>query len=247
MSALGSALNEARRQIFLAVNRNGASVMCLYCGWRGKHFYKAKQRCPQCDSLPRTRLIAYAVGHFGIHLNYADLMVIGPNIQEIVYLSTHFTPRRFLRVDMVKRGFINYAADITKLSLESDQIDVIISWHVLEHISEDRAAIREMYRVLKPGGSALISVPIHPPGRENTYEDSSISRSDYQRIHGHPDHVRSCGLDYGQRFAEAGFSVQMLSVAGDVDENDREFLGLSSEHVAWHCVKPAKDERPAAR
>lgn len=238
MSLLGSAFSEVRRQVFLAVNRNGKSVMCLQCGWRGKSFYKTQQRCPECDSLPRTRLIAYAIGHFSIQLNYADLMVIGPNIQEVVYLSTRFTPRKFLQVDLVKRDFINYAADITNMSLDRDQIDRIISWHVLEHIPEDRAAIREMYRVLRAGGSTLVSVPIHPAGREKTYEDPAVPRSDYQRVHGHHDHVRSCGLDYGERFAEAGFIVHMLSVQRDVDERDQKFFGLSPEHVTWHCVKP---------
>jgi SAM-dependent methyltransferase len=225
----------------MLVNRNGRDVMCLHCGWHGKSFFEtSRKRCPQCGSLPRTRLIAHAIRHFAIHLDYTDLLIVGPNIQEVVYLSTHFMLRTFLRVDVRKAGLINYQADLTNPSdLKTESVDTIIIWHVLEHIPDDRAAIEQMFRILRPGGRVLVSVPIHPEGREKTFEDPAIPRADYARVHGHFDHVRSCGLDYGDRFSDAGFEVHMLNVQHDVNESDRDFFGFAAKDVVWCCVKPS--------
>ena len=50
--------------------------------------------------------------------------------------------------------------NITKLPLEDDYFDLIICNHVLEHIENDEDAIKELYRVLKKDGKAILQVPI---------------------------------------------------------------------------------------
>jgi ubiquinone/menaquinone biosynthesis C-methylase UbiE len=78
---------------------------------------------------------------------------------------------------------------------------------VLEHIPDDRKALSEISRVLRPRGRALITVPIDRD-RQATYEDEQITTpSERHEAFGHPYHVRVCGWDYADRIRECGFTV----------------------------------------
>src|SRR5690606_8288328 len=105
-------------------------------------------------------------------------------------------------------------------------------------IPNDRKAIQEIKRVLKKEGRLLLSVPIFPLFREVTYEDESIHRERFQEVHGHPDHCRSCGLDYFLRFEALGFSTRTLKNI-DLDPSILARFGLSKGHVAWLFEKDA--------
>lgn len=50
--------------------------------------------------------------------------------------------------------------NITDINFEDNLFDVIICSHVLEHIVDDRKAMRELSRVLRPKGFAILQVPI---------------------------------------------------------------------------------------
>jgi SAM-dependent methyltransferase len=107
-------------------------------------------------------------------------------------------------VDLI-RGLSSYAgeltaaADLTRLPFEDGCFDVVIASHVLEHIQDDRAAIGEIFRVLGIGGIAILPVPIVHSGRTVEY---GAPRPDEEM------HVRAPGLDYFDRFTDAGFRVQ---------------------------------------
>lgn len=228
-------LNRTIKNSILLFNR-GDSVTCLLCGWKGRFFLK--QTCPQCNSLPRHRLIPYGLKYFNVDLDQKIVLHIGPNKPETDWiLSQNLTLH--IRLDLFQNSFVNLISDVTKLSLLESSIDIVISWHCLEHIPMDRQAIREIYRVLKKGGQAILSVPIYPPGRPKTYEDPSIPRRKYLEIFGHPDHVRACGLDYSKRFEEVGFSVSSLRIDELASSTSEEMVryGLSKSHVVWLCKK----------
>src|SRR5262249_12426105 len=83
--------------------------------------------------------------------------------------------------------------------------------HVLEHVPDDRRAMREFYRVLKPGGWAILLVPITV---ERTFEDPAVvDPAERLRLFGQEDHVRRYGPDYGDRLSEAGFAVSGVNVS----------------------------------
>ena len=132
--------------------------------------------------------------------------------------------------------YINIVQDITETNIESQIYDLVICWHVLEHIPEDIKAIKEVYRLLKPNGKFLISVPIYPVGNLKTYEDSKIAYKDYIKVHGHYDHCRSCGLDYYERFEACGFKTNTLFV-NDIDDYKKNYFGLRTDHVVWCFIK----------
>ena len=98
-------------------------------------------------------------------------------------------------------------ADATDLPFEDESFDFVICVHVLEHVPDDRKALREFFRVLRPGGEAVLQVP--PSDLAVTREDPSVvtARGERERLFGQYDHVRLCGADYGERIAEAGFEV----------------------------------------
>src|SRR5690606_38985645 len=85
--------------------------------------------------------------------------------------------------------------------------------HVLEHIPDDRAALSELFRILRPGGLAVITVPV-VEGWEKTYEDPAIDTPELRELHfGRWDHVRYYGRDLRERIRAAGFEVEVWQAA----------------------------------
>src|SRR5690606_30324446 len=87
-------------------------------------------------------------------------------------------------------------ADICNLPFDDNSFDFILCNHVLEHIPDDEKAMRELYRILKSGGTGIFQIP-QDLNRETTFEDSSITdRKERAKIFGQYDHVRIYGRDY---------------------------------------------------
>jgi SAM-dependent methyltransferase len=98
--------------------------------------------------------------------------------------------------------------DLTDVPLADDAFDVVVCNHVMEHIPDDRAALREIRRILAPGGWGLLMTPIVV---ESTVEDpSETDPAERLRRFGQADHVRRYGWDYVDRLREAGFEVEVL-------------------------------------
>ena len=101
-------------------------------------------------------------------------------------------------------------ADICDLPFADATFDWILCNHVLEHIPNDTQAMKELYRVLKPGGKALLQVPLDT-NREKTFEDDSIvDNSKRTEVFGQYDHVRVYGKDYFNKLRQIGFEVSEI-------------------------------------
>jgi SAM-dependent methyltransferase len=108
--------------------------------------------------------------------------------------------------DLIQPG-VSHAVDITDTGLPDAAYDIVLANHVLEHIPDDRRAMRELFRLLQPGGLAVLTVPLNPT-RQTTYENPAIVSATERQAHfGAPDHLRYYGLDFVDRLAEAGFQV----------------------------------------
>jgi SAM-dependent methyltransferase len=95
--------------------------------------------------------------------------------------------------------------DVTNIQFPDNTFDIVYCSHVLEHVPADRQAMRELCRVLKPDGWAIIMVPVIV---ERTEEDLSITDPQERlRLYGQSDHVRNYGFDFVDRLREAGFDV----------------------------------------
>jgi len=126
--------------------------------------------------------------------------------------------------------------DITNIQYPDGYFDVIYCSHVLEHVEDDKRAMREFYRVLKQGGWAILLVPITA---EKTFEDSLIiDWSERLKVFGQGDHVRRYGPDYINRLRESGFKVKVSSVSDLFEKNDIVRMGLTSARgEIYYCTK----------
>ena len=102
-------------------------------------------------------------------------------------------------------------ADICQLPFEDHSYDIIFCNHVLEHIPDDTKAMQELYRILKPGGTAILQIP-QELDRATTFEDDSITDPiERAKIFGQYDHVRVYGRDYFDKLRTVGFTVKEVN------------------------------------
>lgn len=179
---------------------------CPICGYVGmfspvKH--KPEIWCPGCDSRPRHRLLK-------LWMDREMQIASGARV-------IHFAAEPWVRAEMEARGARYQTADlndkfelqldITALDLLDGSVDMIMANHVLEHV-DDVKAFAELYRVLAPGGQAVITVPMIE-GFDESYEDPTLTTPAARALHyGDADHVRWYGRDIRARFAAPGFMVQ---------------------------------------
>lgn len=99
-------------------------------------------------------------------------------------------------------------ADICDLPFEDNSFDFILCNHVLEHIPDDKKAMKELYRILQPGGMGILQIP-QDLKREVTFEDDSITDpKERAKIFGQYDHVRVYGRDFFDQLRNIGFKVE---------------------------------------
>ena len=192
--------------------------------------------CPVCGSLERHRFTwFYIKNHTNLYepkpkriLHFAPEWGFLENIRKLPHIE-------YIAADITKRPGVAVQVDITKIQFADCSFDFLICSHVLEHVVDDRTALREIYRVLKPGGSALIMVPVS--GR-TTLEDASIqSPSEREQAYGHPDHVRYYGLDFQDRLADANFRVKLIDPKDFISEGNLERAAILPTDFLFHCVK----------
>jgi len=227
------------------------NVKCPFCSWEGKQFLpfggvrRKNAHCPKCDSLERHRLA------------YLYLKEKIPTDRKIKIL--HFAPEEILTKLFKSYDNVDYLSadidpklamvgeDITKLSFEDNSFDIIFCYHVLEHVEEDAKAMGEMHRVLRPGGFAILQVPM--ADKDKTFEDFSITDpEERKRLFGQDNHVRVYGRDYKERLEGAGFKVKIdkykeslpqnvqKKFALSVDEDHLKRIGLAKEDI-YFCTK----------
>jgi len=186
---------------------------CPLCGWRGFRFEpygnqalrRRDAHCPACGSLERHRVARLLLRDRIV--GRQAVLHMAPEPQMIAWLVS--LSREYLNADL--SGHAMARLDLTDTGLPDASKTLIWCSHVLEHIPDDGKALREMRRVLAPGGLAVLQVPI---GGDHTLEDSSIA-SDAARLSAYfqEDHVRLYGRDIVERIEAAGFACETMSAA----------------------------------
>lgn len=126
---------------------------------------------------------------------------------------------------------VDVKADILELPFQNETFDVIICNHVLEHIEDDTKAMRELHRVMKPGGWGIFQVPLKS-SLEKTYEDFSITNPKERQKHfGQYDHVRWYGMDYFDRLRNAGFKTEPVFYSQQFSQEEIRKFGLIENEV----------------
>jgi SAM-dependent methyltransferase len=128
--------------------------------------------------------------------------------------------------------------DITDIQYPDASFDVILCNHVLEHVPADRQAMRELYRVLKPGGWAILQVPIDESRAETLEDPTIVTPEARQQYYGQYDHVRLYGRDYAERLSEVGFRVERDVFCQQLPSGQIGRFALQTDEAIYRCWRP---------
>lgn len=128
-------------------------------------------------------------------------------------------------------------ADICNLPFKDNSFNFILCNHVLEHIPDDTQAMKELYRVLAPNGTAILQIPLNYT-RKKTFEDDSITDTkERAKIFGQYDHVRIYGMDYFDKLKQIGFKVEANPYTETLTQKEINRFRLDSNELIPICTK----------
>lgn len=234
----------------------GNKYECPFCGYKSRELApigydlpvlfekqvigagKRNAGCFKCESSDRERLV---------YIYIKDKMRIFDGNKPLKIL--HFAPEKNLSQSLLDFGFSTYVGgdlfaegydypdfvqnmNVLEIPFNDNTYDLIICNHILEHVLDDRAAMQELFRVLKPNGKAVLQVPISK-NSEETIEDFTIT-DPIQReiIFGQKNHVRIYGQDYTKRLTSVGFHVERFNISQEYPQ-----FGLHKEEDIFIAIK----------
>jgi len=214
-----------------------ARVECPCCGWEGGRFFDYLEvgctargvECPRCNSHPRHRAFAlWLKGAYRLESRSGTALVFAPErALESAWESA--AGLKIVKTDIEPSRGVDLLADIQRLPFAHDSFDLIWCQHVLTQIPDDRAAIREMQRVLRAGAGKLIV----SAAREARAETREFGRADKR----HLGFWRVYGEDFAARLAEGGLEVS--EVGHGVSAQDCVRYGIDSDEGFFICTKAA--------
>ncbi|MEM9326705.1 MAG: class I SAM-dependent methyltransferase [Bacteroidota bacterium] len=227
----------------LAVFYRGNNVECPVCGKKFRKFlpYGRVSRdnalCPNCLSLERHRLLwLYLKSDTNFFTAPLKMLHVAP---ELCYMDRFeaLESLDYTTAD-IESPLAKVKMDIHEIPFEDNTFDVIFCNHVLEHVDDDIQAMREMKRVLKPGGWAILQIPLFHPLPEATYEDHSITDpKEREKAFGQDDHVRLYGQDYPKRIQSAGLSVKEIDTSAQLGFEKSRRFALPKDEVIYRAEK----------
>jgi SAM-dependent methyltransferase len=218
----------------------GNGVACPVCEKSYRVFLpygRIKQRpnalCPSCLSLERHRLI-------WLYLKHKTSFFDKPqHVLHVAPEACFMKPFEKLHGDGyitadIESPLAKVKMDIHKIPFDENTFDAVLCNHVLEHVESDIIAMKEIYRVLKPGGFAILQVPFIYPIPDVTIEDPSIKDPRQREVmFGQDDHVRKYGHDYPTRIAEAGLHPIADEYANTLSEAEIHRYGIVKSEIIY--------------
>ncbi len=214
-------------------SKNLPVFLCPVCDYRGPfanfkkpgHVFRRYAYCPNCGAQERHRLQARV------------LEALEPTLNASAGRALHFAPEKFFTkrlrkmygvyktADLFRRD-VDLKLDLSNIALPDESFDLVYASHVLEHIIDDRKVLREIYRILTPGGIAILPVPI-----------TSLTET-IEYGHAKPEddgHVRAPAVDYYDRYREVFDEVTMY---------DSDDFSSASDDGQLYILAPSEDGRP---
>ena len=163
--------------------------------------------CPCCKSLPRHRILALWCEEHASLLRRAEILYFAPEYSMMLWMRRNGIS--CVTADLY--GEADLRLDIQATGLPDESYDVIVCNHVLEHVDDFRVVLKELYRILRPGGSLVCSFPMDP-NVELLDEDPEV-RTEEERVRrfGQNDHLRVFGMHADRFLEEAGFTVEEIN------------------------------------
>ena len=229
----GTVLSQAR----LRLDSSRERFSCPICGYHGVFLDVTRDTgrrlhalCPRCRHLERHRFQWLVVNRLQEQVNFRSLRVLHMAPERFISSRLRAACASYVSADLYKTD-ADRREDLTCLSFPDQSFDLVYGSHVLEHIKDDLAAIREVQRVLAPGGIAILPVPI--------VSDVTV---EYAAPNPHEcGHVRAPGLDYFERYQPFFENIQVLS-SGDFDGDYQVYIYEDRSH--WP-TPTLPDRRPS--
>ena len=221
----------------------GKGKECPLCGCQRRKFIpygyvkpRENALCPNCLSLERHRLLwlwllrESDIGRGAMAL--PRLLHIAPEVALMRKFRKMYAreKERYVTADL-ESPLADMHFDVQEIPIEDGAFDCVICNHIMEHVEDDRKALREIYRILRRGGWGVILSPVELE-REKTFEDDTITdREERTRIFGQYDHRRIYGRDYTERLQEAGFEVYDIPYKEAFTAAEQQRYALCDDHL----------------
>ncbi len=227
----------------LSVFYSGKGVKCSVCSSEFRKFlpYGRSGRdnalCPNCLALERHRLMyLYLQRKTNFFNDNLKLLHVAP---EYCFIDRFEKMKNldYITAD-IESPLAKVKMDIHQIPFEANTFDVAFCNHVMEHVDDDIKAMSELYRVLKPGGWAIIQSP-QDWSRATTFEDPTITDpKEREKHYWQDDHLRLFGRDYGKRLEKGGFKVtEDRFVMNELTPEEVKRFALPANEVIYFCQK----------
>jgi SAM-dependent methyltransferase len=172
-------------------------------------------QCPVCGASDRSRLYAlYLIKALNICLSKGNLTLLdiapSPPLKKFLLSLPNIN---YFSADKYMKD-VDFIIDITDMNvIGSESFDFFICSHVLEHVVDDNRALAELFRILKPGGSGILMVPINLKIK-NIDEDPNVTDvGERWRRFGQYDHIRLYSkMGFIDRVKQAGFKINQYGI-----------------------------------
>lgn len=195
-----------QRRVERTVFPLGRSVECPFCGWLGWRFLSAglynrpNRLCPRCGSLERYRMLPLVLGRLVSAQKPPRLLELAPKPCFTAYCKRQGW--RYVSSDLMSPHAM-VRGDLRRMPFATNSFDLIVCFHVMEHIHEDLPSFAEIGRLLAPDGVAILCVPLR-----GTTTREGAPEAEWERLYGQSDHVRYYGMDIEDRMRKSGLAVE---------------------------------------
>ena len=222
----------------------GNRYECCCCGKSSRRFLshgnlglRRNIKCPHCLSLERTRILCMYIRNEVFKDTEKPLKVL------------HFAPVKGLKDFLRQSPYVGdyrdadlnpnvatYQVDITQIPYEDNSFDLIICSHILYCVPEDRKAMQEIHRVLRPGGRALIVDTIEG---DTTRELGHLSKKELQEVYGDEATCRVYGRDITEILGSYGLKANIIDYVKQLSPEfiDKECLSNAFDAEIIDCIK----------
>ena len=227
----------------VALFYRGNKVTCPVCEHNFRSFLpygrqaRSNALCPNCLSLERHRMMwLFLKNETPFFQKKLDVLHIAPEIC-LINRFEKLHKEKYITAD-IESPLAKIKLDVHDIPFEGGKFDVVFCNHVMEHVNDDKKAMSEIYRVLKPGGFAILQVPLFYPLPDVTYEDKSItSPTAREKAFGQSDHVRMYGKDYEGRLRSVGFIVDENRYFENLPKEEVKRYALPLDEPVFYCRK----------
>jgi SAM-dependent methyltransferase len=222
------------RRMWNRIKFAGLGHLCPVCGSRLRLFIphgvvrRPNAVCPVCGVRDRHRLAwLYFQNETPLFTNRMSLLHIAPE-PEVAKNLSRLSNLDYLSGDLYQEAMVKM--DIAAIPFDDSSFDMVYCSHVLNMLPDDEPAINEIYRILNPGGSAVIQVP--RPEEPETVESPRPSTPQIRKgLFGDEGMYRRYGLDLGERFCKAGFNVTAVDYFSRFTPMEQLKFGLVKEDI----------------